>query len=204
MKTKVESSPLLTKGEQTRLRILKSTALSIAKYGFEGTSVTTICKIGDINRGLIVHYFEDVRTLFIETAEMVIKSSQQALTDLLTEMSKNYDPAEAYIRAMSKWHLTHSDDSRFILLMYVAASHNSDFAPLTDGIIKTGRQRMLSLIQKGIKEKIYDIEDSASEIATLLYTQLSGVFLLTFVERSSNEKHRDQLIALKNRLLTKS
>lgn len=200
--TPVDSN--MTKGELTRLRILKSTAASIAKYGFEGTSVTTICKIGKINRGLIVHYFNDVRTLFLETAQMVIKESQLALANLVEKLSQQHDPVEAYIRAMSKWHLDHPDNARFTLMMYVAASHNKDFEKLTDEILKTGRQRMLSLIQRGVHEKLYSVDSSAAEAASILYTQLSGVFLLTFVENTSTDKQRDHLINLKNVLLKKN
>lgn len=203
MKAKKESIKKLSKGEQSRLHILQSTALSIAKHGFEGTTVTTICKIAKIPRGLIVYYFKDLRQLFNETAEYVVSQGQEKVSSLVASISEKYDPVESYLRAMSQWHLEEPHPSRFILMLYIAGSHNKDFEGITSGLIQQGRHRMKDLIEQGKKSKVYLSKESSDELAHMLYNLLSGVFLLTFVEKESNPKQLLRMIELKNQILLK-
>lgn len=203
MKAKSRVISGLTKGEASRIRILESTALSVAKYGFEGTSVTKICKIGKHPRGLILYYFNGIRNLFLETAAYVVKQGQDAVTGLVNSFLEKHDPVEAYLRAMSQWHLEQPNPSRFILLLYVAASHNKDFEGVTSGLIQQGRHRMKELIEHGRKNKIYQSKESSDELAHSLYNLLSGVFLLTFVEKEFNPKQLQRMIELKNQILEK-
>jgi AcrR family transcriptional regulator len=83
--------------EVRRRMLIEATMRSIAKYGYAGTTIETICSEAQVSRGLINHHFG--------SKEELIRQSYKALRDEWVaqthgSVSEHYDDPEDKLRAM--------------------------------------------------------------------------------------------------------
>jgi AcrR family transcriptional regulator len=92
MTTRARETP-----EVRRRMLIEATMRSIAKYGYAGTTIETICSEAQVSRGLINHHFG--------SKEELIRQSYKALRDEWVaqthgSVSEHYDDPEDKLRAM--------------------------------------------------------------------------------------------------------
>jgi AcrR family transcriptional regulator len=83
--------------EVRRRLLIEATMRSIAKYGYAGTTIETICEEAQVSRGLINHHFG--------SKEELIRQSYKALRDEWVaqthgSLAEHYDDPEDKLRAM--------------------------------------------------------------------------------------------------------
>ena len=83
--------------EVRRRQLIEATMRSIAKYGYAGTTIETICEEAQVSRGLINHHFG--------SKEELIRQSYKALRDEWVAqthgaLAEHYDDPEDKLRAM--------------------------------------------------------------------------------------------------------
>lgn len=70
------------RGEETRSRILDAALDSFARYGYDATSVSQICRRADVTKGGFYHHFPSKQALFLELLERWLEGVDSQLEAL--------------------------------------------------------------------------------------------------------------------------
>src|SRR4051794_39866726 len=76
--------PRASDGEQTRLRIIDSARRCFGEFGYRETSNSTIAEAAGLTAGMIYHYFENKRAMFLfvheETQKEILRVVLEAVS----------------------------------------------------------------------------------------------------------------------------
>jgi AcrR family transcriptional regulator len=85
------------RGEETRTRILDAALEAFARYGYDGTSVSEICRRAEVTKGGFYHHFPSKQDVFLEMLERwlegvdsgleVLRSGAETVPEELLQMS---------------------------------------------------------------------------------------------------------------------
>lgn len=108
-----------TKGEKTRLLILESTIVVLAKHGIKKTTHRAIAKVADIQLSLTTYYFKDIEELIYQAvllnSEQLITNSYQACIDIC-EVLESF-PRSALRKKSTRIELTESFSNALTLAL---------------------------------------------------------------------------------------
>ncbi|HHS98099.1 MAG TPA: TetR/AcrR family transcriptional regulator [Chloroflexi bacterium] len=75
----------MTRGEQTRERILEAAEVCFARNGYDGTGVAEICQRAGVTKGGFYHHFPSKQALFLELLERWLETLDEQLAGLRAE-----------------------------------------------------------------------------------------------------------------------
>lgn len=102
------------KNEKTRNRILTSAMEEFAAHGFEAASLNTICRAGEVSKGIIYHYFSSKDGLYLAC----LRTCFDALTGYLAQQigtlgdTGQEDLLSAYFQARISFFRSHEAYAR--------------------------------------------------------------------------------------------
>lgn len=169
-----------TKGERTRKLIIAEAVHSVLKYGFEGTTVTTITKRKKINRGLVVHYFSTLENLFDECIKSVLVEGALLTDSYYQEFLKSYDPVESYIRANFKWIEQNPESASFYIQLFNRAAYDRKSRSYVQQLTIRGQKKMDQYVKSHLPHQTLKSK-SLSETkyhGTHLYHHMMGCLFL--------------------------
>jgi AcrR family transcriptional regulator len=70
------------RAEETRMRILDAALEAFARYGYDGTSVSKICRRARVTKGGFYHHFPSKQAIFLELLERWLEQVDSGLEDL--------------------------------------------------------------------------------------------------------------------------
>jgi AcrR family transcriptional regulator len=70
------------RAEETRTRILDAALEAFARYGYDGTSVSEICRRAEVTKGGFYHHFPSKQAAFLELLERWLKGVDSGLEQL--------------------------------------------------------------------------------------------------------------------------
>lgn len=193
---KQKDEPLLfgTKGERTQLKILDAAILSVAKNGFESTTVTTIAEIAKVNRGLIVHYFKNMRNLMKATYDKVVSFAIEYSTEFMASHLEIEDPIERYFHSTFGWMQKKPHYGQFIFILITRAQYHKDSQKPVTQIFTSGRARLEKLINEGVTSGRY-VTETPVQNAYQIHSMMLGHLLIFILKQDDIETPRSLSIA---------
>ena len=154
-------------------QLIEATMESVALYGLQGTTITTISKLAGVSSGIISHYFGGKQELLEATVRYLLQSLQRELLDKL-ELVERSDPLrrlEAIIEANFS-HLQVSDQAaKTWLAFWVQATHDPVFGRLQNvnekRLLANLRYSLNGLVEQGRLPK-ERVAGCAQSIAALI------------------------------------
>lgn len=165
----------MSKGDLTRIRIIEAAIQSVSQFGFEHSSVTTISKLGKVNRGLIVHYFKSVKRLIKESTDRVMEYAVQYSTEYMNSHLETTDLIERYIDSTFNWMRERPHYGLFVLMLITRAQYAKESQDPIFVLFSSGRHRLTEIISAGVKSGLYPagpIEETAWQIHSMLVGHL--------------------------------
>lgn len=190
----------MTKGERTRQRMVEAVIESVARQGFEFTTATTISKLAKVNRGLIVHYFATMEKLFKVGMQEVQKFAVGRTQELLMQHQDVEDPVERYVLATFGWIEERPLYGQFLFGLILRASYEKKAAEPAAVLFEGGRARLKSLVEQGVKAKLYKVKDPG-QMALMIHASLMGNIVSFGLKPGSADLARKVSLATVRQLL---
>lgn len=172
-----------SKGERTRLKIIDACIQSVAKNGFENTSVSTITGISKVNRGLVVHYFSTTGQMFKEVNHIVKDYVIRYSTEYMNSHTEIEDLISRYVGATFSWLRERPHYGRYLVLLISRSHYDSTSADLIENVFSSGRQRLKTILQIGADKGIYQVKN-VEDLAYRIHTLVVGHIILCLSDLS--------------------
>jgi AcrR family transcriptional regulator len=157
----------LTKGQQTKIRILDRSIRCLAEKGFEGSSLSELAFSADVTKALIAHYFKSKEGLIHEAILMAASSSRYFTSEFLRTRTDFEDPIERYIHARFEWAQHQRDHASLLGLAIQRATYDSPTRKLMSEVMQLGRRQLEELLIEGMEKGRYPKQDAAALASTL-------------------------------------
>lgn len=173
----------MTKGGETRQRIIESAAAIFNQRGFEGASISELMKATGLEKGGIYRHFASKEELAAEAFQYAWKAATDARTHDLDEISNSVDKLKKFIANFIERRpivpggcpalntAVEADDGN-VLLRSLAMKAFREWGDLLQFIIDTGIRKRE--IKRGVNSK---------SLATLIISSLEGALMISRLER---------------------
>lgn len=141
-----------------------------AEKGFEGTSIRELAAAAGVNIAMVNYYFGSKEKLFEAMVEQKASYFREKLTEILNNDSKNELEKmdriiEDYVSRIMAQHKYHRVIHQELMLQQREALHENIIA-----VFSKNKEVMKTIIERGIKKKLFRKVDPELTIVTLLGT----------------------------------
>ncbi len=174
----------MSKKELRRAEIILSVIESIAKEGFEQTTLDKIGKRFGMRRSHVAYYFSGREEMLLASMKHVAMTAQ-AMT--MERVAKAKNPAEglkAIVDGAVDWIKDYPDHSSVLMLFYQMCTHNSEFRKLQRELRAVGCKRLETILVKYLSTTKQDPRE-ISWIAKQIQNLITGCLLDFSVSNSS-------------------
>jgi TetR/AcrR family transcriptional repressor of nem operon len=185
----------MSKGEQTRQRIVAEAATIFNRHGFEGGSMAALMQATGLEKGGIYRHFSSKEALAAEAFDYAWQSAHDTRMDGLDSIPHSVDKLKHFIGNFVKRRPAVPGGCP----MLNTAVDNDDGNPILRERARKALHQWLgilvSIIQAGIKAREIRRSVNAEELAALIISSLEGALMI-----SRLEKKNDALLAVQSHL----
>jgi AcrR family transcriptional regulator len=167
----------ITKGQQTKIRIIESAMDLFAQNGFARTSIQNIADACGLSQSAVLQHFGTKENLLNEMRLSVsqsnhswvdgqIKVTDDALTALTKHMFENIN-----------WAYHHRRQAQIIVLNYYFGCYDPNYLAINKNVVQVGTERILKYILAGQREGLFHSTGSTEQVAEMLHEYLLGAFV---------------------------
>ncbi|MEQ4922069.1 TetR/AcrR family transcriptional regulator [Proteus hauseri] len=196
-------SKAITEKQKAKMKhIIDAAIRCFAIKGFHSTSTAEICKEANMSPGNVFHYFPNknaiIEAIAVEDADIfddmfcryeMLEDSIQATIDLILEIIELYN---------------HEQYARISIEIFAEASRNASVHQIFIENEQKNKQRLIAMIEKGIREGQIDPLLKPEKIATWLLVIADGSMGRNVMDPQFNEvEYRSMLDLMLRKMLTK-
>lgn len=177
----------LTRGEQTREKIVRAALAFFAKKGFYATSFQEIADKCEITQPAIFIHFKTKIELLDAVRKYVSRSNHEYVDQHSTSQANAFECLLAHCQANLEWGITHPSEAQIIHLTYYHAFFDPHFSSIFPSVIGLGTERILDYVSAGGREGLFQPILSEQEIAVMIHEYLVGCFVRNLPARANNK-----------------
>lgn len=163
--------------EGMKKAILDCAIQDFSKNGFFQTSFDALAKkIGCSQSAVMNHYPSKIDLIGAVVAEVVrrshawVSASESPSDDALSRLHNHFDQT-------AEWAIKNPDEGQILILLYYMGAWNKEFQEIYLSILKTARERILSILLAGEREGKFKTKGKSQLIAETLHDFLLGTIL---------------------------
>jgi TetR/AcrR family transcriptional repressor of nem operon len=188
----IEASKLMTKGEQTRRKIVEAAAPIFNKRGYEGSSLSDLMQATGLKKGGIYRHFANKEELAAEAFDYTWEAAWNARWLHVDEKAKGIEKLKQFIANVIEHRspvgggcpilntAIDADDGNPVLRAHVAKALRS-FITRLQNIVEQAHER---------GETQEEVDPKA--VATLIIASLEGALMMSRIQRSDEALRRVQ------------
>jgi len=188
----------MSKGENTKQRIIEQATPIFNKKGISGTSMSDIMEVAKLSKGSLYVHFEDKDSLAFAVLEHSLGLQNEKLRTSMDHIDDPYEKLLAYLQV-------YRDPMNPTVpggcpMMNFGMEADDNFPQVKERVNKAVQARQLFLediIQTGIQKGIFNPEWNYREFATLIFATIQGGIMICRIA-GSNEKMKGILQQLKS------
>lgn len=191
IKSPLFSTPAeLRKGERTRLHVLESAFLCIARDGYYRTTFQTIANHARLSQPLIVKMFGTREAIFPTVATYLLKVATEATVIRVRDVPivSLRQKIEAYFEVSLELMIQNPDLAKFYMNIYYLASYDPSIRKFNQAMRAQAITRLEGFLREGEKQKHSVAENR--HLATALHDYLTGSILNTISLATPWDKKR--------------
>jgi TetR/AcrR family transcriptional repressor of nem operon len=173
----------MSKGEDTRRRIVTEAAALFNQHGFEGGSLSDLMKATGLEKGGIYRHFANKEELAAEAFEYAWKAALDVRMRDLESISNSVDKLKQFI---ANFVLRRSSVPGGCPLLNTAIDADDGNPVLRASALKAlgeWRDRLTSIIKVGIKRREIRRRIDPAKLTTLIISSLEGALMISRLER---------------------
>ena len=173
----------MSKGEQTRRRIIAQAATIFNQRGFEGGSLAELMQATGLEKGGIYRHFSSKEELAAEAFDYAWKASLDGRMANLDAIPNSVDKLKQFVANFVSWR---SAVPGGCPLLNTAIDADDGNPVLRDRALKglrDWRARLRSIIGSGIRKREIRNDVNSKRLATLIISALEGALMISRLER---------------------
>jgi len=182
----------MSKGEETRQRIVAQAAAMFNQHGFDGSSLSELMKATGLEKGGIYRHFSSKEELAAEAFDYAWKAAWDARMRDLDSITNSVDKLKHLI---ANFVSRRSSVPGGCPLLNTAIDADDGNPILRESALKAlgvWRAHLVSIITAGKKSKEIRLGVDAGTLATLIITSLEGALVVSRLERDPKALHAAQ------------
>lgn len=196
-------SKAITEKQKTKMRHIVDAAIRcFAVKGFHSTSTAEICREANMSPGNVFHYFPTKNAII----EAIALEDAGVFDDMFCRYEKLEDSIQAIIGLMLEIIelYNHTEYARISIEIFAEASRNATIHQIFIENEQKNKQRLISIIEKGIRKGQIDSLLKPEKIGTWLLVIADGSMGRNVVDPQFNEvDYRSMLEMMLRKMLTK-
>ncbi len=175
----------MTKGEQTRQRLVMAAAKVFNQRGYQGSSMQDIMQATGLEKGGIYRHFSSKEELAKEAFDYAWRTASQARAEHLDEIENTLERLKRYVANFVE---VRSAIPGGCPLMNTAVEADDGSAALRTralGALRGWRKRLGDIVQQGVKRGDIRKDADPESVATIVISCLEGALMMSRLERSS-------------------
>lgn len=188
----------ISKGENTRQKIIQTALHLAAKHGFGETSFQMIADELDLSQSAVLYHFDSKNALVEELIKTIIRHNHEIVAGLINIEENAGQRLLKHCLGNVLWALCYRrQDAQILILLYYQSCHDKRFTELFTRMIARGRERIMEHLLAGIREGLFHIKDPAI-VASALQDCLFGamLYVTSAPEGSVNQAEIEEKIKL--------
>lgn len=196
---KKPSVVVMSKGEETRQRIVVEAAKLFNQRGFEGSSMSDLMEATGLEKGGIYRHFSDKEEIAAAAFDYAWKEATQARMSDLDSAENSVDRLRLFIRNFVERRSSIPGGCPLLNTAIDADDGNSVLRERALEALRGWRNRLSSIVRSGIKRKEIGHRVEPKKLATLIISVLEGALMICRLERH-NQALLDARLYLENYL----
>jgi len=185
----------MSKGDETRQRIVAEAATLFNQRGFEGGSMSELMKATGLEKGGIYRHFSSKEELAAEAFEYAWKAALDARMHDLDEIPNSVDKLKQFVANFVQRRSAVPGGCPLLNTAIEADDGNPVLRECALNGLRVWRDHLSSIIATGIKRKEIRRGVDAKKVATLVISSLEGALMISRLERD-----REALAAARSHL----
>ena len=173
----------MTKGGETRQRIIESAAAIFNQRGFEGASISELMKATGLEKGGIYRHFASKEELAAEAFEYAWKAATDARTYDLDEISNSINKLKQFIANFIERRPIVPGGCPALNTAVEADDGNVLLRSLATKAFREWGDRLQAIIDSGIRKREIKRGVNSKTLATLIISSLEGALMISRLER---------------------
>ncbi len=176
----------MTKGQQTRQRILKSAQASVLAKGFSNTTIDEIRADVGLTKSGFLYHFEDKTALAKALLEQYIKDDDRVFDEIFDRAADlNDDPLHAFLiglkllaEAMGNLPVAHPG-CMVAAVAYHDKQFNKSIRALNRGALESWRKRFFDMLTASAEQYPPKVDVDLEKLADMLSSSMEGGIVLS-------------------------
>jgi len=185
----------MSKGDETRQRIVAEAATLFNQRGFEGGSMSELMKATGLEKGGIYRHFSSKEELAAEAFKYAWKAALDARMHDLDEIPNSVDKLKQFVANFVQRRSAVPGGCPLLNTAIEADDGNPVLRECALNGLRVWRDHLSSIIATGIKRKEIRRGVDAKKVATLVISSLEGALMISRLERD-----REALAAARSHL----
>lgn len=164
----------LSKGERSRQKVIRTAMRLVARHGFADTSFQMIGDACGLTQSAVIYHFKSKYGLFEALVKTIIEDNHELVAGLMKPEDDAATRLLKHCRGNVMWALKYRQDGQILILLYYLASFEARFADILEGMLRTGRERLLVHLLAGQREGLFSFRSDPARVAETLQDSLFG------------------------------
>lgn len=200
-------APTLTKGQETKLRIMTVAMKLFSKNGFNQITLNNIAKESKTSHPLILKHFGSKENLLFSVRKYVSHSNHKWVDSKIKPEMSGIDALITHCYENINWGYHNRDQAKIILLTYYYSSLDGPNSKMGMGAFKVGIQRLHQYILQGQREGAVSSSEKSELLAEIIHEYAVGLFTKMLATESSPKNtlprsYKKKLVQIINNTLT--
>lgn len=171
----------MSKGEETKVKILQQAAELFNQQGYAGSSISDIMRVTGLQKGGIYNHFKSKDDLALQAFDYAIACVSQRTRSVLRTKRHAVERLQAIIQVFSSY-VDHPPIKGGCPLLNTAVESDDAHPALRERAqqgMNSWRQLICLIIEKGIERREIRSDVNADEVATILIATLEGAIMMS-------------------------
>src|SRR5262245_27828499 len=201
----LNSAPMnsMTKGEETRLRILEQAAPLLNRHGFQNAPVSEIMRVTGLQKGGLYNHFASKEELSLAAFDLLMEKIQARVIETHRRHDRPLAQLIAHIELIGHGHTSMEGGCPIANGMVESDDTNPALRARVKGVLERWRKLIAQIVANGIVQGAIRADVNPDEVATHVIGTLEGGQLLSQFYRDDSYRRRmtDQLLVFVNEKL---
>jgi len=175
----------MSKGEETRQRIVAEAAKLFNQHGFEGGSMSELMEATGLEKGGIYRHFSSKEELAGEAFDYAWRLAWDARMHDLDSIPDSVDRLKQFVQNFVERRPSLPGGCPLLNTAIDADDGNAVLRDRARRALQGWRQRLSQVIAEGVKRKEIEREVDTKKLATLIISSLEGALMMSRLERTN-------------------
>jgi TetR/AcrR family transcriptional regulator, transcriptional repressor for nem operon len=185
----------MSKGTETRQRILEQAAAVFNQHGYEGASMAALMEATGLEKGGIYRHFASKEELALEAFDYAARRAMRARFEEVRNFDNSVDQLKAFVRSFVERYSSLPGGCPLFNTAVDADDGNPQLRKRAKRAIRRWLKVLRLTIRRGIEAREIRREINPEQLAILIFSTLEGALVL-----SRLEKDREPLRAVQTHL----